>query len=74
MVQRVQDTSPEAMAVQASVHRNLGGPRKVLIACEMSDSVRAMAQARIKAQHPDFDDTAVLDELIWELYGVRRQR
>jgi hypothetical protein len=74
MVLRVQDTSSEAMAVQASVHRSLGGPRKLLIACEMSDSVRAMARARIKSQHPEFDEVAVLDELIWELYGVRRQR
>jgi hypothetical protein len=62
------------MRAQAEVHRRLGGPRKILIACQMSDSVREMARARIRAQHPDFDETAVRDELTWELYGFRRER
>jgi hypothetical protein len=70
----VLDTTPEAMQVQAEVHRRLGGFRKLLIACRMSDSIRDMARARIRTQHPDFDEIAVRDELIWELYGYRRQR
>ena len=68
------DTSPEALQVLASVHRKMPGVRKLLLACEMSDSVRALAVARIKAQHPDFDDAQLREQLTWELYGVRRQR
>jgi hypothetical protein len=49
----------------------MGGVRKFWMACQMSDSVRAMARARIKSRHPEFDELAIRDELIWELYGVR---
>ena len=68
------DTSREALQVQAAVHRRMGGARKFLIACQMSNSVRAIAHARIKNQHPNFDEVAIRDELMWELYGVRRRR
>ena len=70
----VNDTTEDAAKVQAEVHRKLGGPRRVLIACQMSDVVRSLAHARIKACHPEFDDTAICDELTWELYGIRRPR
>lgn len=66
------DTSPEALEVLAMVHRKMPGVRKLLLACEMSDSVRTLAAARIKAQHPEFDDSQVRAQLTWELYGVRR--
>lgn len=69
----MQDTSAEAARVQAAVHRRLGGVRKFLIACQMSETVRALACARIRARHPEFDDAAVREELLWELYGYRRR-
>lgn len=68
---KVQDTSAEAVRVQAAVHRKMGGVRKFLMACKMSDSVRAIACDGIRARHPEFDEVAVRDELIWELYGIR---
>jgi hypothetical protein len=46
--------------------------RKLLLACEMSDSVRALTIARIQAQHPEFDNGQIREQLIGELYGVRR--
>ena len=70
----VRDTSTEAARIQAAVHRGMGGVRKFLMACQMSDSVRAIARARIKSLHPEFDEIEIRDELIWELYGVRRGR
>lgn len=69
---QVRDTTPEAARVQAEIYARMSGARRLLIACRMSDAVRSMARARIKLQHPDYDDRAVQDELIWELYGVRR--
>jgi hypothetical protein len=70
----VNDTSIEAARIQALVHRRMGGARKLLMACQMSDAVRAMATARIRARHPELNERDIRDELIWELYGVRRGR
>jgi hypothetical protein len=38
----------------------------------MSQTVRNLAIGRIKKRNPSFDERAVLDELMWELYGFRR--
>ncbi|MFZ5890250.1 MAG: hypothetical protein ACOY0T_04200 [Myxococcota bacterium] len=70
----MQDTTAEAAEVLAAVHRRLSGSRKVLIACQMSDSIREIVRARIRARMPHLDEGAVREQLIWELYGVRRQR
>ena len=37
----------------------------------MSDSVREIAKARIRAQHPNFDEDAVRDELTWDFPPLR---
>jgi hypothetical protein len=70
----VNDTSSDVARVQALVHRRMGGPRKLMMACQMSDAVRAMASARIRSRHPELNEREIRDELIWELYGVRRGR
>ena len=70
----MQDTSAEAARVQAAVHRKLGGARKLLMTCQMIETVRSLACARIRTRHPEFDEAAVREELIWELYGYRRRR
>lgn len=70
----MQDTTAEAAEVLARVHRQLSGARKIIIACQMSDSVREMARARIRVSMPQLDEASVREQLIWELYGVRRQR
>ena len=68
----VLDTSIEASRVQSEIHRALGGPRRLQLACKMSESVRELCRARIRTKHPEFDDSTINDWLIWELYGVRR--
>ena len=67
------DTSAEAARIQAEVQRRLGGARRLEIACEMSDAIRALASARIRAKHPGLNDAEIRDQLTWELYGVRRR-
>lgn len=37
----------------------------------MSEFVRALNHARIRAKHENLSDLAIRDELIWELYGIR---
>lgn len=66
------DTSPEAARIQVDVLRRMSPERRLQLAFEMSEMVRDLARARIRAHHPDFNDAQVHDELIWELYGVRR--
>ena len=70
----MRNTSPDAARVQAAVHRELGAAGRFALACEMSEAVRSMMRARIRDKHPEFDESAVLDELMVELYGFRRQR
>ena len=66
------DTSVEATRVQTEIHRALGAPRRLELACQMSETVRELARARIRSKHPEFDESATRDWLTWELYGVRR--
>jgi hypothetical protein len=66
------DTSADAAQVQTEIHRALGGPRRLELACQMSETVRELARARIRSKHPEFDESATRDWLTWELYGVRR--
>lgn len=70
----VLDTAREAILAQAAAHRRMSGVRKILMSCAMSDEVRAIACARIKSQHPEFTEEEVREQLVWELYGIRRQR
>jgi hypothetical protein len=66
------DTSVEAARVQTEIHRALGGPRRLELACQMSETVRELARARIRSKHPEFDESATRDWLTWEFYGIRR--
>ncbi|MEK7316942.1 MAG: hypothetical protein AAB011_12235 [Candidatus Eisenbacteria bacterium] len=66
------DTTPEAARIQADVLRGLGANRRLVIACRMSEAVRSMALARLRAQHPGLDPAAIRGLLIFELYGIRR--
>ena len=68
------DMTPDAREVQTAVYRSMGGARRVEIAFELSELVRDLARARIRMQHPEFDNRSVEDELLWELYGFRRNK
>lgn len=68
------DTTREAARMQALAHRRMGPARRLAMALRMSEGVREMARARIRRQHPALDEVAVREQLIWELYGVRRER
>ena len=66
------DTSAEAAQIQTEINRALGGPRRLQLACQISETVRELARSRIRSKHPEFDESAIRDWLTWELYGVRR--
>ena len=66
------DTSSEALHAQTLAQRQLGAAGRLRTACMMSQSLHEMAKDRIRRQHPQFDERAVLDHLVLELYGIRR--
>ena len=66
------DTSPEALRVQTDAQRRLGGPKRLALACEMTRTVRQLVRDRIEREHPDLDERGVLDRMLWELYGFRK--
>ena len=66
------DTRRDAEIVQREVQRRLGPAERFRTARQMSETMRDMAMMRIRSQHPELDERGVLDQLIWELYGVRR--
>lgn len=38
----------------------------------MSRAMRELAVARIQARHPELDERGIVEQLMWELYGFRR--
>jgi len=76
------DTSKEAMRVQVAILRKLGPERRLRMALELSETVRAVAEAGIRHRHPDYDERQVRralirmmlgDELFCRYYGDQRQ-
>lgn len=66
------DTHPEALRVQTNAQRQLGGERRFRTACVMSQSLRNLTVARIRAMHPELDEQGIVHQLVAELYGIRR--
>ena len=65
------DTLPDARAAQLEAQRRLGRAGRFLTACQMSQSIRDMAIARIRKRHPNLDEQGVRAHLMRELYGFR---
>jgi hypothetical protein len=58
------DTSREAARIQADIHRALGESGRLRRALEMSLTVRELAAARVRQEHPDWSDADVRRELL----------
>ncbi len=65
----VSDTSPEAAAIQASIHRRMTGEQRLELAYEMSVFARELAMARLRAEHPDWSDREIKRELLRYAFG-----
>jgi hypothetical protein len=68
----MRDTLPEALEAQTLARRRLGGVRRFRLACEICQTFRDLARARIAARHHELDEAGIRDELLRELYGFRR--
>jgi hypothetical protein len=66
----ISDTTAEAAALQME-HRRLGSNGRFRAAVEMSELVRELATAGLRARRPDLNDVEIRRELIRQLYDVR---
>lgn len=50
--------------LQASIYRKMSGAQRFAIACDMSETVREFAMARLRLQHPEWTDAELKLELL----------
>ncbi|MGH7570634.1 MAG: hypothetical protein ACREMK_02180 [Gemmatimonadota bacterium] len=60
----MRDTSPEAEAVQTSIHRKLTGAERLRRALEMSLAARELSLTRLRNRHPDWSEFELKRELL----------
>lgn len=70
MSSRPLDTSPAAWTKYRSVLDQMDGAARVQAAIELSEGVRELRLAGIRARHPDLTEREIIARLIAEDYGV----
>jgi hypothetical protein len=53
------DTSLEAIRIQHTIYRRMPPEKRLRLACQMSDSIRAVAADGVRARHPDYTERQV---------------
>lgn len=64
------DTSTEAMAIEYKVLASLSMEDRARMTFELSDNIRDIAVAGIRASHPEYNDRQLRRELIRRMHGV----
>jgi hypothetical protein len=63
------DTSPAALERQRETFRRMTPQQRLAVAAEMSDEIRAVAEAGIRQRHPDHSDAEIRAALVAILLG-----
>jgi hypothetical protein len=63
------DTSPEAAALQVEIYRRMSGEQRLKLAFEMSDLARELTLSRLRSEHPDWSDWELKRELLRYAFG-----
>lgn len=63
------DTTPEAAALQTAIHRKLTSAQRLTIAVEMSMMVRELSAARLRREHPEWSEFEIKRELLRYAFG-----
>ncbi|MEN6424571.1 MAG: hypothetical protein ABFE13_04355 [Phycisphaerales bacterium] len=63
------DTTPEALAVQLRVLRRLGASGRAAMTFELCDNLRRLVRDGVRHRHPDWDDRNVEREAIRLMIG-----
>ena len=66
----ISDTTPRAAALQLELYRQAGPARRVEIAVELSDAVRATALSGIRRRHPEYSEREVARAFLRLVYGM----
>jgi hypothetical protein len=66
---KARDTSAPAEAAQLAAYRRMSGEQRVAIASNLSEDVREIARAGIRARHPNYDEEQVRFALFRMLLG-----
>src|SRR4051794_37545704 len=66
------DTTPDAAAAQNAAYRQLGKVGRLKIAFQLTDLVRALAEAGIRKRNPDYTQEQIMNALARQLYGPDR--
>jgi hypothetical protein len=66
---RPRDTSREAYERQLEGYRHMASERKGELVAELSETVRELSRAGIRARHPEYDEDDVKRALALLLYG-----
>lgn len=64
------DSTPAALEAQRNVWRRLGPAGRVRLAIEISEDIRRVALAGLKARHPALGAAELRRILVQRLYGV----
>lgn len=64
------DTKPEAAAIQQAAYRHLGKTGRLKVAFQLTDLVRALAQAGIRKRNPGYTEAQVTEALSRQIYRV----
>jgi hypothetical protein len=70
MTSRPQDTDPATWSQYEAVLDRMGGSARLCAALELSDAVRELRLAGIRARHPQLSPREVVAFLVAEDYGV----
>lgn len=63
------DTTPEALAVQLRILRRLGPAGRLEMTFELSDDLRQIVKDGVRHRHPDWEEHAIEREVIRLMIG-----
>ena len=70
MSPRPHDTTPAAWLVYETALAEMDGSERLYAAIELSEAVREIRTAGLRARHPELSDQELVERLVLEEYGV----
>lgn len=70
MSPRPHDTTPDAWSAYQSVMDEMDGPARLHAAIELSEAVREIRIAGLRARYPELSDEELVSQVVREEYGV----
>lgn len=74
MTPRPLDTTPASWSAYNAILDRMDGPERVRVAVELSEAVREIRLAGIRARHPELTRREAVARLVLEEFGVRLPR